>query len=1115
QALDLGRGVMRLTYVDPDRPEPQWRTERFSQHLACDQCGRSYEPLNPHHYSFNSPLGWCPTCEGLGFQRGANVNLLLRDTALSLRAGAVAAWPPLDPGSAWLPFAEALARHGGFSLDVAFKELEPAVQRLILHGSGDAFIELTETPASGGRRPPVLDGTGDDSRPPLARFQYKGLFPAVDEASRVSFIYRAKLDQLVDEVPCSTCHGSRLRTDSAATRFQNLSLGDLCAKPLGETLRLFDGLKPAKADRQIAGEVLREVASRLKFLVDVGLDYLSLDRKSPTLSGGEAQRIRLASQIGSGLTGVLYVLDEPTIGLHPRDNARLLTALHRLRDLGNTLLLVEHDREVIAAADCLFDFGPGAGDLGGEVTAFGPPAKVRKSKASLTGRYLSGELAIPVPTNRRIARKESSSTKKEQGTRNKGQVEHPTPESLRNLFLFPCEMFLSVLGARQHNLRNVDVHVPLGALVAVTGVSGSGKSSLVNEVLYNTLARRLHRARTVAAAHDDLRGIENLDKIINVDQDPIGNAPSSNPATYTGVFDLIRELFARLPESKVRGYQPRRFSFNQKGGRCEACEGNGQKKIEMHFLPDVWVECDVCHGSRYNPETLAVKYHGKSITDVLNMRVAEALELFGNLPKIRVILQTLADVGLGYMSLGQPAPTMSGGEAQRVKLAAELARPSTGRTLYLLDEPTTGLHFDDVRKLLDVLHRLVDLGNTVVVVEHNLDVIKTADWVIDMGPEAGSGGGRVVAQGTPEAIIGSPESHTARILADVLAAGPHTERVPFDPAAALAKREGDIEIAQVGKGSALPWEADGKRWHTADRVTTKGTTPKWDGPAVAVVEELVQAQGGFSPTTWTNRSMVEVAAQPKTLGWFLHALTGHEGYLTLTFRVGKNAFKTPDLTAKLGLKPLQDFPGFEMYARDKRVEAANGRGPWQEVTVTVVRQSEVETPAFRAFVKQAAAAFHAQIARLKSSPEDLMPWKTDGAAWHLGPKGFPPGKKPKWDASVLKKFFEIVAEVDPDIETRWDTRDAVSFAVPDVSRAWGRIRTKDPAAVECRFVGKPGQFNLARVERIGRDPEVTRDKAEGADVLTLRFVTADQLRPAELRKLLAEHLTGFRATFGE
>ncbi|HVX31190.1 MAG TPA: excinuclease ABC subunit UvrA, partial [Nitrolancea sp.] len=542
---------------------------------------------------------------------------------------------------------------------------------------------------------------------------------------------------LVSDVPCSTCAGSRLKDYAAACRFQDHTIGDMCAWPLRQTFDFFKNLKLSKEQQQIAGEVLREVKNRIQFLVDVGLDYVTLSRSTPTLSGGESQRIRLASQIGSGLTGVLYVLDEPTIGLHPRDNARLLKALQNLRDLGNTLVLVEHDREVIGAADYLLDFGPGAGDRGGEITAAGSPKQVLKSKSSLTGQYLSGRKSLPVPTNRRIP----------SGPRILGA----DPFS-GELYTAPWGPQLIVKGARQNNLKNIDVAFPLGAFIAVTGVSGSGKSSLVHEILYNALARKLHRASTVVGAHDDIVGLEHIDKVINVDQDPLGNSPSSNPATYTGVFDLIRQLFAQLPESRVRGWQPKRFSFNKPGGRCEACEGNGQKKIEMHFLPDVWVECDVCNGSRYNPETLAVRYKGKSIADVLNMRISEALELFSNIPKIRQIVQTLADVGLEYLALGQSAPTLSGGEAQRVKLAAELSRPNTGKTVYILDEPTTGLHFDDIRKLLDVLNRLVDLGNTVIVVEHNLDVIKTADWIIDMGPEAGNAGGTVVVEGTPEAV---------------------------------------------------------------------------------------------------------------------------------------------------------------------------------------------------------------------------------------------------------------------------------------------------------------------------------------------------------------------------
>jgi excinuclease ABC subunit A len=674
-------------------------------------------------------------------------------------------------------------------------------------------------------------------------------------------------------------------------------------------------------------------------------------------------------------------------------------------------------------------------------------------------------------------------------------------------------------------LKNVDVHFPLGAFVAVTGVSGSGKSSLVNEVLYNTLARKLHRARTAGAAHDDVRGLEHVDKIINVDQDPIGNSPSSNPATYTGVFDLIRELFARLPEAKVRGYHPRRFSFNQKGGRCEACEGMGQKKIEMHFLPDVWVECDVCNGSRYNPETLAVRYHGRSIADVLNMRVSEALELFGNIPKIRTVLQTLADVGLGYMSLGQSAPTMSGGEAQRVKLAAELARPSTGKTLYLLDEPTTGLHFDDVRKLLDVLHRLADLGNTVIVVEHNLEVIKTADWVIDLGPEAGGGGGRVVAQGTPEDVVRQADdpgrqaaglvSHTGRILKEVLAAGPLAERVKYDPAAALAGKHGDMDLTDVGKHAKLPWEEDGPRWHTKDRVTTTGKAPKWEGAALTWVIDEVRKLGTFGPTNWNHRSVVEVAAPKKSDGWFLHAMSGHEAYLKLVFRYPGKVFKQDQLAARLGLRPLSDTPGLEGYSRDdRRVEVGNWPG-FQYVVIIVHKKAEIDSPAFRAFLKAAAEAFLESLKKSSTGVEGHMPWKKDGEKWHLSEKGFPPGRRVKWDRNLLPRLLKLVREVEPKVEVKWDTRDAILLYLPGCSRNWTRWKTKDADALECRFVGKPGQFNLSRIEKFGVDPTLEGDRNDGGELMTLRFVHADQLHPAELKKLLAEHARGFLEHFGK
>jgi excinuclease ABC subunit A len=1132
--LDLGRGVMHVAYVEDGKAEPDWRVERYSQHFACDRCGRSFEPLNPHHFSFNSPLGWCPSCEGLGVQQGASPALLIRDPRRSIREGALAAWPDLKENSSFLRFAEALARHEGFSLDTPFEELTAPQQHSILHGTGEAWISLdAPDEASGGRQPPdsslrYTNRGADTPRSPGVRFQYKGLFPAIDEAARVSPAYRQRLDPLVAEVACSTCRGSRLRDDAAASRLPfgddrpAPTIGELSALPLGETLQLFTTMNPTTAQQQVAGELLREVRNRLQFLVDVGLDYLTLSRPAPTLSGGESQRIRLASQIGSGLTGVLYVLDEPTIGLHPRDNRRLLGALQHLRDLGNTLILVEHDREVIAAADYLLDFGPGAGDRGGDITARGSVKQVLRSKASLTGQYLSGNKSIPVPSNRRLRftaeNAESAEKKKKKNSKTIAQDDNALNSPLSSSALSASSAVnplrcLIVKGARQNNLQNIDVSFPLGAFVAVTGVSGSGKSSLVNEILYQTLARRLHRARTPATAHDDILGLEQIDKVINVDQDPIGNTPSSNPATYTGVFDLIRQLFAQLPDSKVRGYRPQRFSFNKPGGRCEACEGHGQKKIEMHFLPDVWVECDVCGGQRYNPETLAVRYKEHSIADVLSMRVHEALELFANFPKIRCVLQTLADVGLDYLSLGQAAPTLSGGEAQRVKLAAELARPSTGRTLYILDEPTTGLHFDDIHKLLEVLNRLVDLGNTAIVVEHNLDVIKTADWIIDLGPEAGPAGGRIVVQGTPEEVAkASAISHTAAALAPVLKAGPYVERPRYDPHAAETPRAGDVDLEEVGKDAAMPWQTDGRRWHTVERITTKGKPCRWDGHMLDWIDERVHELGAFGDTVWNQRSIVEIAAPIRTQGWFLHAMTGEEWLLRLVFRVEKNRFKDADLIRRLGIRPLNETPGLEVYGNEARVWTTAHKGPWQSVTVLAHRLDEIDTPAFRAFLTEAAASFHNNLRCLRSTPEDVMPWKINGERWHLGEKGFPPGKKVRWERSLLTRLLQLVREVEPGVQVRWDARDAISLRVPGVNRAWAQWRTKRAIALECHFLGKKGQFNLSQIENLGISPNLGTQRKDG-DLLYLHFQTIDPEQARRLKELLTEHLRGFREVF--
>ncbi len=1108
-ALELGRGVMHIVVVDADRPESQWRVERFSQHLACPQCGDSYEQLNPHHYSFNSPLGWCPTCEGLGFQRGANTSVLIRDPNRTLRMGAIALWPTLADDEPFTPFAQAILQHLGGDLDTCYAELTEEQQQGILYGTGETFIPVQLGPSQ-----------------PVHQFQYKGLLPGLDEATRVSFHFRQKLAQLVDQVPCATCMGSRLRRDAAATRYAGLSMGQLTGLPLGDALNRLRNCKLHREEQQVAGELLREILTRLEFLVDVGLNYLSLARPGPTLSGGEAQRIRLASQIGSGLTGVLYVLDEPTIGLHPRDNARLLGALERLRDLGNTLLLVEHDREVIAAADHLLDFGPGAGDLGGEITAEGPVKKLLRSTRSLTGQYLVGKQTIPIPTNRRIPGpslnlpsqprkngKSARSTKLSQPPSLEPAVAEmlgSLPEQHRNGK--PIQ-WLRVLGARQHNLRNLDVDFPLSTLIAVTGVSGSGKSTLVHEILFSTLARRLHRAQTPAGAVDDIVGLEQIDKVINVDQDPIGFSPSSNPATYTGVFDLIRQLYSQLPVAKVRGYAPKRFSFNQPGGRCEACEGNGQKKIEMHFLPDVWIDCDVCQGKRYSPETLEVTYHDKSIADVLQLRVSEALELFQNIPKIRHILQTLVDVGLDYLTLGQAAPTLSGGEAQRVKLAAELARPSTGRTLYLLDEPTTGLHFDDIRKLLDVLHRLVDLGNTVLVVEHNLDVIKTADWIVDLGPEAGSGGGELVAVGTPEAIVNqaifrnqveATVSHTGRILAEVLQVGPYASRPIFDPHAAQIHRSDDLELDAVGRDAKLPWEDNGPRWHTQDRVSHAGKPSRWEGAILPWLETQIHALNDFNPTNWNHRSVVEIAAPKKADGWFLHAMTNLEWTVRLVFRVGRNSFKAKELISRLDIRPFDETEGVNAYGRESRIQVVNRKGPWQNVIILAHQVRELDTPAFRDFLQEATQSFHANIQRMKTTPESVMPWKVNGERWHLSDKGFAVGRPIRWERDLLKRLLETVRSVVPDVEISWDQRDAITLRLPGQSRAWARWRTKESEALDCRFQGPPSQFNLSQLEELGPEVELLNERQNG-QVLHLRFTQDRQITP-RLRAILLEQV---------
>ncbi len=615
------------------------------------------------------------------------------------------------------------------------------------------------------------------------------------------------------------------------------------------------------------------------------------------------------------------MLDEPTIGLHPRDNARLLKALKRLRDLGNTLVLVEHDREVIEAADHLVDFGPGSGDGGGQVTAAGSPRKVRASSASMTGRYLSGKDAIPIPTNRRV----------------------------------PDRRKIVIRGARHHNLRDIDAAIPIGLVTAVTGVSGSGKSSLIQDILMKAAAKALHRAQESPGVHAKIEGLSHVDKVIGVDQTPIGGTPASNPATYSGLFDLVRELFAKMPEAKVRGYAPGRFSFNLSGGRCEACEGAGQRRIEMHFLPDVWVPCESCHGSRYTAETLAVTFRGKSIADVLDMTVDTALDLFAGVPKIRRVLQTLHDVGLGYVKLGQAGPTLSGGEAQRVKLAAELSRPDTGRTLYILDEPTTGLHLDDVKKLLAVVHRLADLGNTVVIIEHNLEVIKTSDWVIDLGPEAGSAGGNIVAEGPPETVAASKESLTGAILKGVLEAGPREVRTMYDAKAAARKIIDEARKSDLGADAKPPWEIDGRSWHTRERLTRTGKPVRWDGRVLEFVADWVESYGDFPPIDWSQRALVTLDHETSDAPPFFEAQTGHEWIVTLRFRADRGTFKQAALESRLGLRPFHEG-GMPVLSDAPRVKVSTVRG-LQEIEITAHSAEDVETSAFADFLEEAAESY--------------------------------------------------------------------------------------------------------------------------------------------------------------
>ncbi|QWZ09541.1 excinuclease ABC subunit UvrA [Nocardioides panacis] len=771
-ALGLAGGLVVFDFVDLPAKDPA-RELKFSEKMACpNEHPIDTDDLEPRSFSFNSPFGACPECHGIGTRMEVDAELVIQDPSATLGEGVIGPWSGAHVADFFTRLLSALGDELGFDLNTPWEQLPARARKAILDGHATK-VHVRHTNRYGRQRSYYTN--------------FEGVRPYIERRHRESEsdTSRERYEGFMREVPCPVCEGSRLKAVSMAVTLGGKSIAAVCRMPINESAEFLRTLELSYREKQIAERVLKEIQERLAFLLDVGLDYLSLDRPSGSLSGGEAQRIRLATQIGAGLVGVLYVLDEPSIGLHQRDNHRLIETLVRLKDLGNTLIVVEHDEDTIRVADWVVDIGPGAGEHGGQVVVSGTVQELLDHPDSSTGMYLSGRRSIPVPDVRR-------------------------PRTPGN--------DLVVRGAREHNLQDIDVKFPLGLFVAVTGVSGSGKSTLVNDILYTSLAKQIYNARTVPGRHRRIEGLDNVDKVIHVDQSPIGRTPRSNPATYTGVFDHVRKLFASTQEAKVRGYQQGRFSFNVKGGRCEACSGDGTIKIEMNFLPDVYVPCEVCHGARYNRETLEVHYKGKTIAEVLDMPIEEAVDFFAAIPAINRHMRTLVDVGLGYVRLGQPAPTLSGGEAQRVKLSAELQKRSTGRTVYVLDEPTTGLHFEDIRKLLLVLGRLVDQGNTVLVIEHNLDVIKTADWLIDMGPEGGNRGGYVVAEGTPEEVAAHPDSYTGHFLAPLLADSPAQQPV--------AKRAPRKSTAAAPKKAATKTSAARKTARTTTNKTATKTAKK-------------------------------------------------------------------------------------------------------------------------------------------------------------------------------------------------------------------------------------------------------------------------------------------------
>ena len=1122
-ALSIGRGVINVAEPSDEVAEQHWKVVKHSQHLSCNCCGRSFDTLTPNNFSFNSQLGWCPDCEGIGTQTGATPAAIMNDAELSLKQGAMLLWPDMESPMSQ-SMLEGWTKGTGVPIDMPFSQMEARHRRMVFYGTGDRWFEAK-----------------DKKDNVLFSFQYKGAYPTMEEASRLSPVLRQRMQSLIGEVECGCCGGSRLRDDAAAMRFRETTIDGICRMPIEVLSKTLKGWKLDPREKKIAGELIREIVGRVDFLNDVGLEYLTLNRTASSLSNGEAQRIRLARQLGSGLCGVLYVLDEPTIGLHPRDNTRLLKALHRLRDLGNTLIVVEHDKEVISNSDAICDFGPKAGVGGGEIVAQGTPDSLGDQKGSVTGPYLSGRKAIPIPLNRRPVldpkkfpqsvvkppkATKKKATKKSAAKKETAAVKAPTKaeaKALANVVVNSTSMLaqtLDVVGAKHNNLKNIEVKFPLESLSVVTGPSGCGKSSLVNDILFKALSRRLHRSAQTPGAHRGIRGIEHVNKVIRVDQTPLGNSPSSNPATYTGAFDAIRELFAHLPDAKLRGFTARRFSFNVPGGRCEECAGNGQRCIEMHFLPDVWVECETCKGRRYNEETLAVRYQDCSIDDVLKMSCGDAVQLFHNVPKIRRILQTLCDVGLDYLSLGQSAPTLSGGEAQRVKLSAELSRPDTGRTLYLLDEPTTGLHFDDLQKLLDVIQRLIDIGNTVVLIEHNLDLIKAADWMIELGPEAGINGGSIVAQGTPEMVVeyakaalaaasktgkskaGIPRSYTGEALIPVLEEDPYKKRKTYDPSNDDRWQKGDLDIEEVGLGVTMPWESNGRRWHCEDRVGRSGETVNWDGEVLGRIVDVIQQDEGFAATNWNDQSVVEIGGTEKQDNWFFQALTADPWFLKVKFRVRPKTFKREDLVAQIPLLSANDLEDIPVYGNAPRVRLTSIKASWQEVEIKVNNLKEIDIPGFWEFLETAVASFQN---KKRPEPIDLgtqTPWAQLGKKWHLMRKGFAADADVAWDPAVLEALEQTLALAGPGSEFKWSDEKIVHVLLPDQKQPWASIETKQSDGLWLNIPVPNGEVAADSVAGLADEADVTSE--DDSDVVRLSFSKVNQANGEDLKEFLSK-----------